>query len=133
MELNQHCFSLILSTDLRVSSDIRESSVMKDIKKTVMVSAALTSVLALGLGVASENALAGKEGMEKCAGIVKAGRNDCGTSKHDCSAQATVDSDPEEWIYVPEGTCDKIVGGTIVPPKTSSQETEKPTESAQAN
>ncbi|NEP37643.1 MAG: DUF2282 domain-containing protein [Moorea sp. SIO1G6] len=106
---------------------------MKDIKKTVMVSAALTSVLALGLGVASENALAGKEGMEKCAGIVKAGRNDCGTSKHDCSAQATVDSDPEEWIYVPEGTCDKIVGGTIVPPKTSSQETEKPTESAQAN
>ncbi|AOX00401.1 hypothetical protein BJP34_13895 [Moorena producens PAL-8-15-08-1] len=133
MELNQHCFRLILSTDLRVSSDIRESYVMKDMKKTVMVSAALTSVLALGLGVASENALAGKEGMEKCAGIVKAGQNDCGTSKHDCGGMAKVDSDPEEWIYVPEGTCKKIVGATIVGEPTSSQETEKPTESAQAN
>ncbi|NEP49490.1 MAG: DUF2282 domain-containing protein [Moorea sp. SIO3C2] len=106
---------------------------MKDMKKTVMVSAALTSVLALGLGVASENALAGKEGMEKCAGIVKAGENDCGANGHSCSGKAAVDSDPNEWIYVPEGTCNKIVGGTIVPPKTSSQETEKPTESAQAN
>ncbi|NEP29859.1 DUF2282 domain-containing protein, partial [Moorena sp. SIO3I6] len=98
-----------------------------------MVGAALTSVLALGLGVASENALAGKEGMEKCAGIVKAGKNDCGTSKHDCGGMAKVDSDPEEWIYVPEGTCNKIVGATIVGESKSSQETEKPTESAQAN
>ncbi|NEO69318.1 DUF2282 domain-containing protein [Moorena sp. SIO3H5] len=106
---------------------------MKDMKKTVMVSAALTSVLALGLGVASENALAGKPGMEKCAGIVKAGMNDCGANGHSCSGKAAVDSDPNEWIYVAEGTCDKIVGGTIVPPKTSSQDTEKPTESAQAN
>ncbi len=106
---------------------------MKDIKKTLMVSAALTSVLALGLGVASENALAGKEGMEKCAGIVKKGMNDCGANDHNCSGHAAVDSDPNEWIYVPEGTCKKIVGATLVEPKTSSQDTEKPTESAQAN
>lgn len=106
---------------------------MKDIKKTVMVSAALTSVLALGLGVASENALAGKEGMEKCAGIVKAGMNDCGANDHSCSGKAAVDGDPNEWIYVPEGTCKKIVDGRIVEEPTSSQDTEKPTESAEAN
>ncbi len=52
-------------------------------------------------------------GQEKCAGIVKAGMNDCGTSKHACAGMAAADSDPEEWIYVPTGTCKKIVGGKV--------------------
>ncbi|MGB3621308.1 MAG: DUF2282 domain-containing protein [Ketobacter sp.] len=57
--------------------------------------------------------MAGKPGFEKCMGIAKAGKNDCGTSKHACAGQASVDSDPEEWVYVAEGTCEKIVGGKI--------------------
>lgn len=75
-----------------------------------------TSLIALalaGLG-ASPAALAAKPGMEKCAGIVKAGKNDCGTSKHSCAGQATTDADSEEWVYLPEGTCDKIVGGKVI-------------------
>ncbi len=83
---------------------------MKD-SKTLM-HAALAGVLALGLGAAS-NAVAGKAGFEKCAGIAKAGLNDCGTSVHACAGQATKDGDAEEWLYVPEGTCQKIVGGTL--------------------
>jgi uncharacterized membrane protein len=55
---------------------------------------------------------AGK-GTEKCYGIVKAGKNDCGTSKHSCAGQATVDNDSEEWIKVPKGTCEKIAGSTL--------------------
>jgi uncharacterized membrane protein len=51
--------------------------------------------------------------MEKCQGIVKAGMNDCGTSKHACAGMAKVDGDPKEWIYVPTGTCGKIVGGKV--------------------
>lgn len=51
---------------------------------------------------------------EKCAGIVKAGMNDCGTSEHACAAQAKVDKHAEEWIKVPKGTCEKITGGSIV-------------------
>ena len=41
--------------------------------------------------------------------------NDCGAldGKHQCAGQATVDSDPQEWVYTPEGTCTKIVGGTV--------------------
>ncbi len=59
---------------------------------------------------------------EQCAGIVKAGKNDCATSTNDCHSHVTVDSSPEAWIYVPKGTCDKIVGGHVVrvkepPPK----------------
>ncbi|MDQ3510978.1 MAG: DUF2282 domain-containing protein [Pseudomonadota bacterium] len=67
--------------------------------------------------MAPGTAIAGKPGMEKCSGIVKAGKNDCGTSKHDCSGNARVDNDPEEWVYAPVGTCEKIVGGKIVAEK----------------
>jgi uncharacterized membrane protein len=81
----------------------------------VIVNTAIASLLALGL--ASGSAQAAKENKEKCAGIVKAGQNDCGTSKHSCSGQAAQDGDKEEWIYVPAGTCAKIVGGTVVAKK----------------
>ncbi|MBL4795650.1 MAG: DUF2282 domain-containing protein, partial [Pseudomonadales bacterium] len=50
---------------------------------------------------------------EKCQGIAKKGMNDCGTSKHSCAGMASTDGDPEEWLYVPEGTCNKIIGGKI--------------------
>ena len=50
---------------------------------------------------------------EKCLGIAKAGLNDCGTSTHSCAGQATEDNHAEEWVYLPAGTCEKIVGGSI--------------------
>lgn len=78
-----------------------------------LVNSALASVFALGLTLSADNAMAGKPGMEKCSGIVKAGMNDCGTSKHSCAGQAKKKGAADEWIYVPVGTCDKIVGGKI--------------------
>ncbi len=99
---------------------------MNNIKNKVAVTAALTGILALGLGSPSEEALAGKPGMEKCAGIVKAGQNDCGAGTHECAGMAETNSDPEEWIYVPAGTCKKIVGATLKEPAPSAsiEETE---------
>jgi uncharacterized membrane protein len=73
----------------------------------------MAGILALGLSATAADALAAKKGMEKCQGIVKAGMNDCGTSKHACAGMAKVDGDPKEWIYVPTGTCGKIVGGKV--------------------
>ena len=81
----------------------------------LVVHSAIASLLALGL--TSGTALAAKDNMEKCAGIAKAGQNDCGTSKHSCAGQASKDGDKEEWVYVPSGTCAKIVGGTVVAKK----------------
>lgn len=75
--------------------------------------AAIASMIAMGIMAASNDALAGKPGFEKCQGIAKAGMNDCGTSKHSCAGQAAKDGDPEEWVYVPEGTCSKIVNGKV--------------------
>ncbi|TNG01491.1 MAG: DUF2282 domain-containing protein [Gammaproteobacteria bacterium] len=81
--------------------------------KRTFIKAAVASAAALGLGANVSTAIAGKPGMEKCQGIVKKGMNDCGTAKHDCAGKAMTDNDPLEWVYVPEGTCSKIVGGTI--------------------
>lgn len=70
---------------------------------------------AIALGVMSTPAVAADN--EKCAGIVKAGKNDCATSANSCSGQVKADGNKEAWIYVPKGTCEKIVGGTVIAKK----------------
>lgn len=76
----------------------------------LIVHSAILGLLAVGM---SGNALAASKAMEKCAGIVKAGMNDCGTAKHSCSGQSTVTGAADEWVYVAEGSCNKIVGGKL--------------------
>jgi len=78
-----------------------------------LVRASLLSLVAVGLSAASTMALAAKGDTEKCAGIVKAGKNDCGTSKSACAGTATADRDAEAWILVPTGTCERIAGGKL--------------------
>ena len=82
-------------------------------RSQLIVTSAITSLLALGL-VSAGDALAAKEGFEKCAGIAKAGKNDCGTSSHSCAGTAKTDRSKEDWVYVPNGTCEKIAGGTVL-------------------
>jgi uncharacterized membrane protein len=81
-------------------------------KNERIIQGAIASLLALGVATASTGALAAG-GTEKCAGIAKAGKNDCGTSKSSCAATVKVDHDAEAWILVPTGTCDKIAGGRL--------------------
>ncbi|MCR9143746.1 MAG: DUF2282 domain-containing protein [bacterium] len=83
----------------------------------IVATGALAGLLAAaGPGVAELKAAPSYDA-EKCAGIVKKGKNDCGTSVHSCSGHAKVDNDPEEWIYVPKGTCEKITGGKLLKKK----------------
>jgi uncharacterized membrane protein len=101
----------------------------KTMDRKILASRALTGALAVGLAAAAGDAGAAKPGFEKCAGIVKTGMNDCGTSKHSCSGKAARDGDPEEWLYVPDGTCKKIVGGKVLEPakkETAATKQEKP-------
>ena len=91
-------------------------------KANIKTSAAAASILAVALVANTGMAHAGKEGYEKCQGIAKAGMNDCGANGHACAGYAKVDNDKNEWIYVPEGTCEKIAGGVVKAPK---QETKK--------
>lgn len=53
----------------------------------------------------------------KCQGIAKKGMNDCGANGHSCGGKAKKDNDPNEWIFVPEGVCEKIAGGKVLKKK----------------
>lgn len=81
-------------------------------KRTFLKNAVATAI-AIGAGAAAPAAMAIPEGMEKCMGVAKAGMNDCGTSSHACAGQAKEDGHPEEWVAVPKGSCEKIVGGKV--------------------
>ena len=81
-------------------------------KHDIMIRSALAGLIALGL--TAGNAMAEKGDNEKCAGIAKAGKNDCGNGKHSCAGQAAKDGGADEWVYVAKGSCDKIVGGKLV-------------------
>lgn len=75
--------------------------------------AAMTSLLAMGAVSAATVALA-DDGKEQCAGVIKAGKNDCATNTNACHGHVTADNSPEAWIYVPKGTCERIVGARVV-------------------
>ena len=50
---------------------------------------------------------------ESCYGIARAGKNDCRTSKHVCAGWSRQDNDKGAFIYVPTGTCERLVGGLL--------------------
>lgn len=52
---------------------------------------------------------------EKCYGVVKAGKNGCASAdgKHSCEGQAAHDGSGQEWVSVPKGLCEKLVGGKL--------------------
>ena len=85
--------------------------------------AAVTAASILAVAMLSNTTLAhaGKEGMEKCQGVAKAGMNDCGANGHGCAGMAETDGDANEWIFVPEGTCAKIVGGVVKAAKAAEK------------
>lgn len=83
--------------------------------KTTKFLAAAT-VLAVGVAVSGiDNSEAASKKNEKCYGVVKAGKNDCGSKNgsHSCAGHAKKDSDPNEWIFLPKGTCERLTGGTL--------------------
>ena len=61
----------------------------------------------------AEEAKAEGKKKEKCYGIAKAGKNDCGWSGGSCAGSATEDAIKDAWIYVPKGLCERVVGGSL--------------------
>ena len=83
-------------------------------EKQQVLSVAIGGLLALG--VASNASAADKKvEMENCYGVAKAGMNDCGSKKsgHSCAGQAKKNSDPNDFVALPKGTCNKIAGGSV--------------------
>ncbi len=90
---------------------------MKKMNKTLAISSAIAAGIVLASSTGFAHAGADKGKMEKCYGISKAGKNDCGIKSQgtSCAGQAKKDSISDAWIYVPKGTCEKIVGGSKEP------------------
>jgi uncharacterized membrane protein len=74
------------------------------------VAGAISGLIALGI---AGSVAAAEPKMEKCYGISKAGKNDCQTNTSACAGTAKKDGQKDAWIYIPQGTCDKIVGGSL--------------------
>lgn len=86
-------------------------------KKQTILRSTMAGIFALGASMALQNAMAvpdAPKNWEKCAGVAKAGMNDCGAldGTHQCAGMAAEDNSEHEWVYMPEGTCTKI-GGTV--------------------
>jgi uncharacterized membrane protein len=79
-------------------------------KNTILVTSALTVALSL---TAVPTAQA--QETEQCFGVAKAGKNDCKAGAHDCAGKSTADGDPQSFVLVPVGTCEKIEGGSLQP------------------
>lgn len=83
-------------------------------KKTNATITAISSLLTLGVAAfATPTFAADKVEMEKCYGVVKAGKNDCAGPAHACAGQAKVDSGGKEFVALPKGTCAKLAGGSL--------------------
>ncbi len=85
------------------------------LNKKLLIGTAVASALTVA-ATTSSVAMAGDKKMEKCYGVAKAGKNDCaagpGTS---CAGTSTTDGQGNAWMYVPKGTCEKLVGGSLEP------------------
>ena len=71
----------------------------------IAIASALAAALVLPVAAQAQG------NMEKCYGVVKAGKNDCQTNSSSCAGTAKKDAQGDAWISVPKGLCEKIVGG----------------------
>jgi len=84
------------------------------LSKKVLITTAITGLVAAHqLQVQAQPAPAPSFKAEKCYGVARAGKNDCAANGHACQTQAKTDGDGSEWIYVPAGTCERLVDGSL--------------------
>lgn len=87
-------------------------------KSHTLAAAVLAAFVAAGVSLTAQAADPIK--MEKCYGVAKAGKNDCGTKGgNSCAGQVKFARSSNAWIFVPKGTCEKIEGGSLEPVTSS--------------
>lgn len=95
---------------------------MNSIKKRKFKAPLFTSAISLVLITATPPSIAKtKLTQEQCAGIVKAGMNDCASSEHACAGLNGEDGYESDWLWLPAGTCKKISGAHVITPKTKKK------------
>ena len=79
------------------------------IKTTSLITSALSLVL-----FTYSPSVSAESKKEQCAGVVKAGLNDCASVEHICAGMNTDDGNETDWLWLPAGTCKKISGAHII-------------------
>jgi uncharacterized membrane protein len=112
------------------ADDVHASTISKEyaMEHDSILKAAITGLLAFSGLVVAGNALAADDGKEQCAGIAKAGKNDCATSMNACHGHATNGSNRSishaQSHREPKGRCASslllnVVGPTLGRPSAS--------------
>ena len=94
-------------------------------KSEIAIRTAFASLITVWLATASQNVFAAKGDQEKCYGVVKAGKNDCAAVGNACAGQVKGDAAKDAWIYLPKGTCEKIVGASLTLAAADTKPTKK--------
>jgi uncharacterized membrane protein len=84
--------------------------------KTTWIASAVVAALAVpavAFAQASGPAPVPSFKAEKCFGVAKAGKNDCQTAQSSCAGTSKRDAQGDAWIYVPAGSCERIVGASL--------------------
>ena len=83
--------------------------------RNALLAAAIGSLVMFNVTQAADMAMgADKTGAtEKCFGVAKAGKNDCAANGHSCAGQAKADGNAKEWLKLPKGSCERVVGGSL--------------------
>jgi uncharacterized membrane protein len=97
----EHCFNSFLTLPRSQS-----------MKRTNLATTAIGSLIALG-AFATQALAADAAAMEKCFGVAKAGKNDCAGAAHACAGQSKKDGGAKEFLTLPKGTCERLVGGHL--------------------
>ena len=90
---------------------------------SMILKSALATVMVLGMGsiASAADMPQGKAmpmgDMAKCYGINAAHKNDCKSPGHSCAGQDSKARDPNAFVAVPTGLCEKIDGGSTKPAK----------------
>jgi uncharacterized membrane protein len=85
----------------------------------LLVASAVAAALTLPLATGAQGGPAPKPMFEseKCYGVAKAGKNDCQTANSSCAGSSKRDGQGDAWVYMPKGSCDKVVNGSLQPKK----------------
>jgi uncharacterized membrane protein len=84
-------------------------------KTRLLLASAVAAAIATGAQAQSGPAPMPKFEAEKCYGVSKAGKNDCQTANSSCAGTSKRDGQKDAWVYVPKGTCDRLVNGSMQP------------------
>jgi uncharacterized membrane protein len=84
-------------------------------KTRLFLASAIAAAIAVPAVTGAQPAPTPKFDAEKCYGVSKAGKNDCQTANSSCAGTSKRDGQRDAWVYVPKGTCDRLVNGSMQP------------------